>query len=368
VAVDYTCRDRLILRHGIPESRVTVIHNSVNLAKFQPRSPLPPVPTKALIFSNQASEQTYLGVVQEACQRTGITLDVVGSAVGNPCAEPEKILGNYDLVFAKARCALESMAVGTAVIVCDYRGVSGLVTAQNLHQLRKFNFGIRTLQNKFDPDFLVSEIKQYSAGNAMDVAQQIRAIASLETTANQIVNLYYQTIEQYTAHKSDLAEEQRCAAKYLHQWFPRYGGYEQAQAAVTQLTAAQHQLGTSYQALQHEYEKVQLEYNQLQINHQALQQECEQAQSKLIQLSIEQEQLQTTYQTLRASHLDLQNRHKKLKETHNNLENLHQELLSNIQGLQESFTMRLRDAILNVPGLSSLVKQLYRRMTGRTPL
>ena len=78
VAVDHACRDRLVFEHGISEERVRVLFNFVDLERFAPRAPLPARPTRALVFSNAASERTHVGVLREACARAGIALDVVG--------------------------------------------------------------------------------------------------------------------------------------------------------------------------------------------------------------------------------------------------------------------------------------------------
>jgi hypothetical protein len=40
-------------------------------------------------------------------------------------AGSQEVLGRYDLVFAKAKCAIEAMVVGAAVIVCDANGLGG---------------------------------------------------------------------------------------------------------------------------------------------------------------------------------------------------------------------------------------------------
>jgi len=111
VAVDDTCRDRLVCEHGIPEERLRVMLHAADLERFKPRTPLPLRPLRALVFSNNANKWTHLSAVREACAQAGIELDVVGSAVNASSSSPESLLGNYDLVFAKARCALEALAV-----------------------------------------------------------------------------------------------------------------------------------------------------------------------------------------------------------------------------------------------------------------
>ncbi|HYX40818.1 MAG TPA: glycosyltransferase, partial [Pyrinomonadaceae bacterium] len=105
VAVDETCRDRLLCEHAIPEARVRLLLNFVDLERFKPRGPLPARPQRALVFGNNAHQETYLVEVRAACARAGIELDVTGWRNGNASAQPEQLLGQYDLVFAKARCA-----------------------------------------------------------------------------------------------------------------------------------------------------------------------------------------------------------------------------------------------------------------------
>ena len=146
VAVDHTTRERLVSEQGIPPERVDVVLNFVDLERFQPRAPLPPAPRRALVFSNHAHEGTYLPAVREACSRFSIEVDVAGIASGRPVTEPEKLLPAYDLVFAKGRAALEAMAVGAAVMLCDASGAGPLITSEDLDRLRPLNFGIRTLR------------------------------------------------------------------------------------------------------------------------------------------------------------------------------------------------------------------------------
>ncbi|HEX7183744.1 MAG TPA: glycosyltransferase [Thermoanaerobaculia bacterium] len=216
VAVDETSRDRLLLEEGVPEERVRLHLNAVDLGRFRPRSPLPSRPRRALVFSNYASEETHLPVVREACARAGLELDAVGAGVGRSCPEPERILGQYDLVFAKARCALESMAVGTAVVLCDSTGAGPLVTAGNLDSLRCANFEIRTLRNPLDPELLLREIARYDPADAAEVSQRIRATAGLEQAVGTMVDIYREAIaEQAAAPPPDREAEEHAAAVYL---------------------------------------------------------------------------------------------------------------------------------------------------------
>ena len=218
VAVDDTGLDRLVSESGIPEERVSVILNSVDLEQFVPRTPLPPTPARALVFSNSAKETTHLGAVREACRRTGLTLDVIGEDAGNVAMRPQDLLGQYDIVFAKARCALEAMAVGSAVVLCDVTGVGPMVTSSELDRLRRLNFGIRTLREKVDADVLEKEIGRYDPSDAATVSQRIRDTACRTAAIDQIVALYEDVIREFESSDArDHDAEARAEASYLRE-------------------------------------------------------------------------------------------------------------------------------------------------------
>jgi len=218
VAVDHACRD-LLLQHAIPEERVRVLLNFVDLTRFRPRrKPLSATPQRALLFSNYASEETHLPAVREACARASIRLDVVGSQTNTATAQPERILGEYDLVFAKARSALEAMAVGAAVVLCDYEGSGPMVTPANFSELRLLNFGRRALNEPLDAAVIVEEIKRYNPEEAISVSQTVRAIAGHEAVVDELISLYQDVIREFQQnnHHEKLAED-RAAAAYLRQ-------------------------------------------------------------------------------------------------------------------------------------------------------
>jgi hypothetical protein len=177
---------------------------------------LPAQPARALVFSNGAKETTHLGAVREACRRRGLTVDVIGSDAGNVATRPQDILGQYDIVFAKARCALEAMAVGSAVVLCDIKGVGPMVTASELDRLRGLNFGIRTLREKIDADVLEKEIARYDPADAATVSQRIRNSAGREAAIDQIFALYEEVLSAFAGGaRRDRDAETRAEAAYL---------------------------------------------------------------------------------------------------------------------------------------------------------
>jgi hypothetical protein len=211
VAVDNTCRDRLIYEQGIPEQQVRVIRNFVDLNQFTTRGPLPSKPQRALIFGNEVAEG-YIATVRRACHRAGMMLDVVGSSTGTATDEPASVLRKYDVVFAKARCALEAMTVGAAVIVSDSPGMAEMVTTQNLDQLRLLNFGTRALQEVVTTEAVVRELARYDAADAAEVSRRLRASSGLEAAVDQIISLYEEVIDEYSSRESN-GGKQLCNAE-----------------------------------------------------------------------------------------------------------------------------------------------------------
>src|SRR5262245_31349615 len=101
---------------------------------------------------------------------SGWTRNAAGLDEATSSAQPEEILGRYDLVFAKARCALEAMAVGAAVVLCSSSGLGPMVTTGRLDQLRRLNFGRRSLREAIHPDAIEREIASYDAVDATEVS------------------------------------------------------------------------------------------------------------------------------------------------------------------------------------------------------
>jgi len=226
VAVDKACLDRLY-EYNVSPARIQVVLNFVDLKRFPLRASLPPRPRRALIFSNYASEVNSIPKVREACRRARIELDIMGLFSGHPCSRPEEILSSYDLVFAKARSALEALASGAAVITCDAEAFGCMVNTDNLESLRELNFGIRTLNKKIDPETIFNEIEKYDPDDAQKVSRRIRSSADIELVVDKLLALYQQVIEEYAGNVSDQQAEYKSAAAYLSWLSPRLKGVDE---------------------------------------------------------------------------------------------------------------------------------------------
>ena len=220
VAIDQACWERIVNECQIDAAKTVTLLNFVDLERFQPRLPLPEKPRRALVFSNYARKNEVLEIIRAACASQGISLDVVGAGVENATAAPEKILPQYDLVFAKGRSALEAVAVGCAVIVLGIDGCGPLVTSEEFDWLRAFNFGYRTTTQPLTQKFISAQIARYDAADAAAVSRKLRAQADLHDTVDQIVRLYETVLAEHRQTPSDPAAEALAAAIYWQKILP----------------------------------------------------------------------------------------------------------------------------------------------------
>ena len=220
VANDLTVAERLTLASGIAPERVVVQLNAVDLERFaERRKPLPDRPARALAYVKHTA---HLDAIGAACAARGIALDVAGAVAGKPLDAPEDVLPKYDIVFASALSALEAMASGCATIVCDARGLAGMVTPERFEQWRPYNFGVRTLLRRVSPEALAEEIDRYDAAAAAGVTGLVRRDAGLEQLVDAYIALYRACIE--SGAQPEREAHDRAVAQHVETWRPRYDG------------------------------------------------------------------------------------------------------------------------------------------------
>lgn len=212
VAVDAPCRER-IAAAGVPAARTLTIPNFVDLGRFPPRAPLPERPVRALVFNHSLGEGDGLRAIRKACRAAGIALDTLGAATGRVSARPEEELRRADLVFAKARAALEALATGCAVVLCDAKGLGPLVTAEDFPRLRALNFGFRTLAEPITEAAVTGRIAAYDAAGAARASARARAEAGLDEAVDALVASYAEVLAEPVPE--DAEAEGRAFSRHL---------------------------------------------------------------------------------------------------------------------------------------------------------
>jgi Glycosyltransferase Family 4 len=212
VAVDETCRSHLVYQHGIDPGDIELIFNAIDLERFSARASLPAKPRRAAIFGNEFVEGDTVRAIRGACAEAGIDVSLIGSGLGRNQAEPESFLARYDLVFARARCAIEAMATGAAVILAGPHHMGTMVTTADFDRYRPLNFGRRAMLTPVTIDAVRREIARYDAAEAAEVCRRIRAAASLDLAVAQIMRVAEEVIADVAV---DVDAEYAAMANYL---------------------------------------------------------------------------------------------------------------------------------------------------------
>ncbi|MET4579401.1 glycosyltransferase involved in cell wall biosynthesis [Ottowia thiooxydans] len=196
VAVGELTREHISNSCAVKREDISIIPNFVDLEKFEVRKSINKVPVNAAIFGNGIGKNsTLVRSVAEACNLAGMKrLDLFGLRSGNPINNPQEVLPNYDIVFSVGRCAIEAMAVGSAVIICDESGVAEMVRPENMSAMFG-RFGSSSLRKeRLNADFLCREIRKYDAAGVRQVTDWIREKVDLRHAADRYESVYREAI------------------------------------------------------------------------------------------------------------------------------------------------------------------------------
>lgn len=211
IAVDEKCAAKC-REVGVPPERLSVILNAVDLERFKRRPPLPDRPKRALLLTKNRGHRDS---VRTACANAGIELEELGRGTNRFVPAIETVLGDYDLVFATARMAIESAATGCAVIVCDERGFAGMLNSGNFGVWRPLNFGVGVLLHAVTVEKLSEAISQYDAADAGMVTDMLRKSVGADLFVKQHLGVYRRAIESPAPQRDEITLATACWAEEL---------------------------------------------------------------------------------------------------------------------------------------------------------
>jgi hypothetical protein len=214
-AVDNINRERHLGQAEPAVDAIDLLPNAVDLDRFRPRDALPERPRRALLL---AKNSEHVDAVREASRIAGLQLDEVGSAFGRVVDDLDVRLKDYDLVFATARMALEALAVGCSVIVCDGRGLAGLANLESVDEWRADNFGLKLLTRAPTVEALLFEINRYQAKDAALAGARIRQVASLADHLDRVEAIYRDIVSKWRCSPGDERKHSEAAAIFLATW------------------------------------------------------------------------------------------------------------------------------------------------------
>lgn len=221
LAVSHTLAHRLAVEFAITPDRISVLPNGVDLARFQPRPPLPARPARALVYhSRHDAESAAVRAISAATSARDIVLDSVGARFGRLTDRPEALLPAYDIVFASGLSALEALACGCAVVVLGRTSCGDLVGDANFDGYRRTNFSIAVNAAPPSAAAIGAALDRYDAAECARVSARARAEAGFDRVLDQLVPVYQRIIDRHRLAAVDPVAELSAAAQYLRRLVP----------------------------------------------------------------------------------------------------------------------------------------------------
>lgn len=153
---------------------IVEMSHPVDTDRFKPRTPLRR-PPRALALGNYLTGER-MRILQQACELAGIELVTRGLHTDRGATDrPEDEMNAVDIVFAKAKAAIEAMACGRAVFIFDAFGSDGWVTSDNFDELEQRCLSGTGASQTVTPDALVEALARYSP--AMGVVNRDLAVS-----------------------------------------------------------------------------------------------------------------------------------------------------------------------------------------------
>lgn len=126
VAMNDRVEERMV---ALPlDAEIVRLRQPIDVKRFRPRGDVAERPKRALVLSNYLYGDRA-DDVEAACARLGVECSIAGRH-GRRTERPEDAIAAADVVIGYGRSALEGMACGRAVLVLDWFGGDGWVTAE----------------------------------------------------------------------------------------------------------------------------------------------------------------------------------------------------------------------------------------------
>jgi hypothetical protein len=138
---------------------VVRLRQPIDVKRFRSRSDVAAHPRRALVLSNYLYGDRA-DAIETACARLGVECAIAGRH-GNRTERPEDAIAAVDVVIGYGRAALEGMACGRAVLVLDWFGGDGWVTAEKYPAIEADGFAGGATPAVTGLDRLTDELTSY---------------------------------------------------------------------------------------------------------------------------------------------------------------------------------------------------------------
>lgn len=184
-------------QHQIPPDRIRIVPLSVDLSAYPVKNAIQWPPKRALIFSDYFERGPELDAIAAVCRERDIKLDAKGRGFGSAVDAPDKLLPQYDLVFAAGRSAIEALACGCATILVRERHMEDWIHPGNLRHAATLNFspGIDT-KRPITEETIAAALDRVTESAIAETARLIRSEHELNTAVDTLEKLYQDALSE----------------------------------------------------------------------------------------------------------------------------------------------------------------------------
>ncbi|AXI02691.1 glycosyltransferase family 4 protein [Aquirhabdus parva] len=245
IAIDHACRDRMVL-DGVPDTKIQIIANAVNLDLFKPRIDYAITPKSALVVTKLNTD--YVAEIKKACDLRGIELSVVGVGVGKVVDDLAIRFQKADVVFGYSRSAIEAAATGAMVIMTDGSGYGGILSSNMIEEWPNCNLGRRHFLNKHvSSEDILTALDSYNVEELKKISYIVREKVDLNALALKWETLYEEVISSPKRLVNPAHDDALLASYVAHMTFnvaEKYSDDDMERYAVYRFDAANPRLKT----------------------------------------------------------------------------------------------------------------------------
>jgi glycosyltransferase involved in cell wall biosynthesis len=207
IAISRMIKQVLAREENIPEEKIDVVPNFVDLTRFSPANRINERPRRVLLMSNYFQDAETL---RQACELAGgLELNWIGEK-STPVWEVEKYIEQADIVVTLGQGALQAMAMGRAVIVAGTVSSDGIVTPANFEDMTAVNFNghLRKFfgtghSRPMSAEELAGEIKKYDRESAEALMDRVREEFNVSRVADNLLAIYDRAADQFNDEWAD---------------------------------------------------------------------------------------------------------------------------------------------------------------------
>ncbi len=199
-----------LIKKTIPAEKIRIFRNFADTEKFKPVKPINEKLKKVLVIMNNFDKETY-NIIKSACKKLNIGMELIGKTI--KCVwNVEYHINNADLVIALGRSAIESMSCGRAVIVYGNSsgviGGDGIITGENIDELKQNNFSGRRYKNIITKENLVNEFLKYNPKMGTNNRKMVQECFNIKDRIDELLKIYKDSLASPSPDKLFIPERE----------------------------------------------------------------------------------------------------------------------------------------------------------------